>query len=50
MGGGWLIETQLLFEEIQSINQSKLYFTVNLKKIASTNVNISKGKAKTNRK
>ena len=50
MGGGWLIETQLLFEEIQSINQSKLYFTVNFKKIASTNANISKGKAKTNRK
>ena len=50
MGGGWLIETQLLFEEIQSINQSKLYFTVNFKKIASTNANISKGKAKTSRK
>ena len=47
---GWLIERQLLFKEIQSINQSKLYFTANFKKIASTNANISKGKAKTNRK
>ena len=33
------------------INQiRKLYFTSNFKKIASTNANISEGKAKTNRK
>ena len=42
--GWWLIERQLLFEEIQSINQSinqKLCFTSNFKKIASTNANVS---------